>query len=93
MFDGVLVDPSNRRSDEPLAAATLPWQGVALLLCLAILPVAAAILYPGQRYSRSVAPDLCVSCGCDFRDACLVLACHLKKSAPPHASARSSEPL
>ena len=46
MFDGVLVDPTNRRSDEPLAAATLPWQGVALLLCLTILPVAAAILYP-----------------------------------------------
>lgn len=46
MFDGVLVDPSNRRSDEPRAAATLPWQGVALLLCLMILPVAAAIFYP-----------------------------------------------
>jgi hypothetical protein len=47
MFDGVLVvDPTNRRSDEPLAAATLPWQGVALFFCLAILPVAAAILCP-----------------------------------------------
>lgn len=46
MFDGVLADVTNRRSDQPPAAATLPWQGVALLLCLAILQVAAAIAYP-----------------------------------------------
>lgn len=46
MFDGVLADLTNRRSDEPLAAATLPGQAVTLLLCLAILSVAAAILYP-----------------------------------------------
>jgi hypothetical protein len=46
MFDGVLVDPIERRSDEPPAKGTLPWQGVVLLLCLATLSVAAAILYP-----------------------------------------------
>jgi hypothetical protein len=46
MFDGVLPDLTDRRSSEPLAAATLPWQAVALLFCLAILQVVAAILYP-----------------------------------------------
>ena len=46
MFDGVLVNRTNRRSDGPLAARTMPWQGIALLLSLAILSVAAAILYP-----------------------------------------------
>ena len=46
MVDGVLADFTNRRSDEPLAAATLPWQAVALLLCMATLQVIAGILYP-----------------------------------------------
>jgi hypothetical protein len=46
MFDGKLVDFIEWRSDEPLAASTLPWQLVALLLCLATLSIVAAILYP-----------------------------------------------
>jgi hypothetical protein len=46
LFDGVLVDLTNRRPDEPLAAATVPWQLVALLLCLATFAIVAAILYP-----------------------------------------------
>lgn len=46
MFDGVLVDLTFGRSDEPQAATGLPWQYVALLLCLAALSVTAAILYP-----------------------------------------------
>jgi len=46
MFDGVLVERTNRRSVEPQAAGTMPWQGIALLLSLAILSVAAATLYP-----------------------------------------------
>lgn len=46
MFDTELVDLTDRHSDEPLTAGTLPWQGVALLLCLAILSIAAAVLYP-----------------------------------------------
>jgi hypothetical protein len=47
MFDGVWADFTDRRSDEPLAGSTLPWQLVALLLCLATLSIVAAILYPG----------------------------------------------
>jgi hypothetical protein len=47
MFDGILVNFTDRRSDEPLAGSTLPWQVVALLLCLATLPIVATILYPG----------------------------------------------
>lgn len=43
----VLADFTSQRSDAPLAAATLPWQSVALLLCMAILSVVAAVLYPG----------------------------------------------
>jgi hypothetical protein len=46
MFDGVFVDLTNRRSDEPVVARTLPWQGFVLALCLTILWVASAILYP-----------------------------------------------
>lgn len=46
MFDGDFVDLSDRRSDEPLVAGTLPWQAVVLLLCLAILSVMAAMIYP-----------------------------------------------
>ena len=46
MFDGVLVDFTGRRSDESLAASTLPWQFVALLFCFATLTIVAAILYP-----------------------------------------------
>lgn len=46
MFDGTLVDFTDRRSDEPLAASTLPWQLVALLLFFATLTIVAAILYP-----------------------------------------------
>jgi hypothetical protein len=46
MFDGVLVDLTNRRPDEPLAAAIVPWQLVALLFCLATLSIVAAVLYP-----------------------------------------------
>jgi hypothetical protein len=46
MFDGVLADFIQRRSDEPSAAETLPWQAVALLLCFVILSVTAAFLYP-----------------------------------------------
>jgi hypothetical protein len=46
MFDGKLVDFTDRRSDEPLAASTLPWQLVALLLFFATLTIVAAILYP-----------------------------------------------
>jgi hypothetical protein len=42
----VLADFPYQRSDTPLAAGTLPWQGVALLLCMAILLVVAAVLYP-----------------------------------------------
>jgi hypothetical protein len=42
----VLADFTNQRSDAPLAAPTLPWQGVALFLCMAILSVVASILYP-----------------------------------------------
>ena len=46
MFDGESAQFTDRRSDKPPAGATLPWQGVALLACLAILSVVAAILYP-----------------------------------------------
>jgi len=46
MFDGVLVERTNRHSNEPLTAGTMPWQGIALLLSLTILSLAAAILYP-----------------------------------------------
>jgi hypothetical protein len=46
MFDGVFVELTNRRSDEPLARGTMPWQGIALLLGLTVLSVVAAILYP-----------------------------------------------
>jgi hypothetical protein len=46
MFDGLLVDFTNRRSDKPLSTETLPWQAVALLLCFIMLSVALAILYP-----------------------------------------------
>jgi hypothetical protein len=46
MFDGKLVDFTDWRSDEPLASITLPWQLVALLLCLATFSIVAAILYP-----------------------------------------------
>lgn len=46
MFQGVLTDLTNRRSGEPGAAATLPWQGVALFVCLVIVPVVAAVVYP-----------------------------------------------
>lgn len=46
MFDSQFVDRSDRHVDEPPVARTLPWQAVALLLCLAILSVVAAILYP-----------------------------------------------
>jgi hypothetical protein len=42
----VVADFTNQRSDAPLAAATLPWQSVAVLLCMAILSVVAAVLYP-----------------------------------------------
>ena len=55
MFDGLLAEFTNRRSDEPRAAAPLPWQFVALLLCLATLSIVAAILYPdvfGAPYER-----------------------------------------
>ena len=46
MFDGVLVDFSSRRSDEPLADRTFPWRFAALLLCLATISVVAAMLCP-----------------------------------------------
>jgi hypothetical protein len=46
MFDGILLDFTDGRSDEPLAGSTLPWQLVVLLLCLATLSIVAAILYP-----------------------------------------------
>jgi hypothetical protein len=46
MFDGVLADFIQRRSDEPLAAGTLPWQAVTLLLFFVILSGVAAFLYP-----------------------------------------------
>jgi len=46
MFDGELAQFTDRGSDKPSAAATLPWQGVVLLVCLAIFSVVAAILYP-----------------------------------------------
>jgi len=44
--DTPLAEATNRRSDAPIAKTTLPWQGVALLLCMVILPVVAAVLYP-----------------------------------------------
>jgi hypothetical protein len=43
---GHTVAFADGHSDEPLAASTLPWQLVALLLCLATLSIVAAILYP-----------------------------------------------
>ena len=46
MYDGMLADFRNRRSDEPLAAESLPWKVVVLLFCFAILQVVAGILYP-----------------------------------------------
>jgi hypothetical protein len=46
MFDGILADYTNRRSDEPLAKSALPWQLLVLLLGLATLSIVAAILYP-----------------------------------------------
>jgi hypothetical protein len=42
----VLADLANWRPDFPLAEATLPWQAVALLICMGILGVVAAVLYP-----------------------------------------------
>jgi len=47
MFDGVLIDRMQRRSEKTPALETLPWQLVALLLGVAILSVVAATLYPG----------------------------------------------
>jgi hypothetical protein len=46
MFDSKFVDLPDRHSDEPLVAGTLPWQVIALLICLTILSVLAAIFYP-----------------------------------------------
>jgi len=46
MFDGVLADFENRRPDGPRAPAPLPWQGVMLLVWLAVLPVVATVLDP-----------------------------------------------
>lgn len=46
MFDGVLLDLTNRGSGESPATRTMPWQGIALLLSLAILSVVAAVIYP-----------------------------------------------
>jgi len=46
MFDGMLVEFTDRRPDEPLADRTFPWQIAALLLCLATLSVVAAMLFP-----------------------------------------------
>jgi len=46
MFDRLLPNFTNQRSDEPRAAATLPWQGVVLFVCLVILPVVTAAVYP-----------------------------------------------
>jgi hypothetical protein len=42
----VLADFTNQRPLAPRAAASLPWQSVALLLCMATLSVVAAVLYP-----------------------------------------------
>ena len=41
-----LADFTIWRPYAPLTEATLPWQGVALLLCMAILAVVAAVFYP-----------------------------------------------
>jgi hypothetical protein len=46
MFDGVSADFTNQRSDEPRTAAPFPWQGVVLLVWLAILPVVVSVVYP-----------------------------------------------
>jgi hypothetical protein len=46
MFDGLSVTFTDRRSDAPHAAGTLPWQLVVLLTCCATLSVVLAILYP-----------------------------------------------
>jgi hypothetical protein len=46
MFDGVLADVVERRAEEPAEAATLPWEVIALLFCLAAIQIAAAMLYP-----------------------------------------------
>lgn len=46
MFDAAVADFTSRRSDEPHAAATLPWQGVVLLVWIAILPVVITVLDP-----------------------------------------------
>lgn len=46
MFDSKLVDLNDGHSDEPPAAGTLPWQVVALLVCLIMLSIVAAFLYP-----------------------------------------------
>jgi hypothetical protein len=45
MFQRVLAHLTNRRSDEPREALTLPWQGVALFVCLLIVPILAAVVY------------------------------------------------
>lgn len=42
----VLANFTNLRSVAPHAAATLPWQGVALFVGLVIVPVVAAVVYP-----------------------------------------------
>ena len=44
--DAPLAEATNRRSEPPLAKITLPWQGVALLVCMVILPVVAAVFFP-----------------------------------------------
>lgn len=41
-----VADFLNQPSDVPLAAAALPWQSIAVLLCMAILSVVAGVLYP-----------------------------------------------
>jgi hypothetical protein len=46
MFGGFSVTLMDRRADAPHAAGTLPWQSVALLICLATLSVVLALLYP-----------------------------------------------
>src|SRR5262249_44766788 len=81
------------------AGEEIDWRGcavwrlssdVGLMWACILFVVIWAVWHLAQFFIRAV-PHFWVPVGCDFRDARLALACHLKKSAPSHALAHSGE--